>query len=192
MEMMILLVLVLLTGLALAFVYYRHRPFGRRRRSRIVMIALRSALFLSLVIALLEPVLKFERLEQRKNVIPVLVDASGSMGLFRPDSSILPFLRSLRAAGKNDPAGGIKFVFYCFGDSLRPCVSLDSMHFSDRQSLLPGSIPDKQARLSPLCVIVSDGHFSNASLPRGLFQDMTCLYLPLPPASPRRKQARSS
>ncbi len=183
METTIFYTLLLFSSFALACLYYLRNVTSRK--SRISLIALRAALFISLIIALTGPVLKFERFFQRKNVIPVFIDASESMRLFNPDSSVLPFLRSLKALEKDNSSSGIKVAFYCFGDSLRPCASLEEIRFSDKQSLLPGSFPEKQARLSPLCLIVSDGHFSNASLPKGLFRDMTCLYCALPPASPR-------
>jgi hypothetical protein len=183
METTIFYALLLFSSFALVCLYYLRNVTSRK--SRIFLITLRAVLFVSLIIALTGPVLKFERFFQRKNVIPVFIDASESMRLFNPDSSVLPFLRSLKAMEKDNSSSGIKVAFYCFGDSLRPCASLEEIRFSDKQSLLPGSFPEKQARLTPLCLIVSDGHFSNASLPKGLFRDMSCLYCALPPASPR-------
>ena len=185
METLFFLALFLAIGSALAGIYYLRQPMATAQ-DRVVLVALRIALFLSLIVALLEPSLKFERLAARRNVVPVLVDASKSMRLFHPDSTVLPFLRSLKALEKENSATGVTFSLYCFGDSLRPCTTVDSIRFSDRQSVLPSSVPENQDRLSPICVIVSDAHFSNASLPKGLFQDMTCLYYSLGPASPRQ------
>jgi hypothetical protein len=175
------ILLLFAAGLALAGVYYFH---SATPRSRALLIGIRVVLMAAFVCALIEPVMKFERLARRQNIIPVLVDASASMRLFHPDTSVLPFLRSLSAATKDNAGAQIKVVPYCFGDSLRRCGQADSVRFSDRQSFVPVSFQEKSAVPSPVCVIISDGNFSNASLPKELFQDRTCLYYTLPPVSP--------
>jgi len=168
-------------GCGLAVIYYFKKT---DRRVRMMLAGIRVGLFLSLLCALIEPMLRLERLAEPQRVLPVLIDASASMRLFHPDSSVLPFIRSLSRVTKDNSGAPVTVELYCFGDSLRKCGRPDSIHFSDRQSFLPATLGEKQGRSWPACLIVSDGNFSNASLPRGIFQEKTCLYASLPPASP--------
>jgi hypothetical protein len=177
-----LLIILLAAGSALACVYYFPRT---SRAGRWILTGLRIGIFLALAVALVEPVFTVQRFAARQNVIPVLIDVSESMRLFRPDSSVVPFLRSLNALQKDNSQKDLRFTLLCFGDSLRPCASAESLRFSDKQSILPSSFTEKQALLAPLCLIISDGHFSNTSLPRGPYQEKTCLYYTLGPVSPR-------
>jgi hypothetical protein len=182
MGIILCILLLFAAGFVLASVYYFHRT---TTKARLFLVGIRSVLIAALVCALIEPVLKFERLSRTERIIPVLLDVSASMRLFHPDSTVMPFLRSLAAVTKDNAGAEVKIVPYCFGDSLRRCGPIDAVRFSDRQSILPVSFQEKSALLSPLFLIITDGNFSNASMPRELFQDRTCLYCELPPVSPQ-------
>jgi hypothetical protein len=180
---MVITVLLLLfaAGFTLAAAFYLRR---RKTVPAAFFIWLRIALVTALLCAFFEPVLKFERLATKHTAIPVLVDASMSMRLFNPDSSVLPFLRRLDSLKKVSP-GNLGFKFYFFGDSVREFSPMNAADFSDLHSFLPSAIREKTIRDAQLVLIVSDGNLSNLSAPKGILQDKSCYYLKLPSVSPR-------
>jgi hypothetical protein len=174
------LLLLLAAGFALAAAFYLRR---RKAVPAGFFIWLRIALVTALLCAFFEPVLKFERLETKHATIPVLVDASMSMRLFNPDSSVVPFLARLDSLKKASP-NHLVFKFYFFGDSVREFSPAQAGGFSDLHSFLPSAIREKAIRDAQLVLIVSDGNLSNLSAPKGILQEKSCYYLKLPPASP--------
>jgi hypothetical protein len=168
-------------GAVLAAFFYVRR---RGRLPALLFLAVRALMITALLLAFFEPVITFEQLETKRKTVPVLVDASMSMQLFRPDVAVLPFLRSLDSLGRAGN-GGPRFQFYCFGDSLRVCRNPGEIRFSDLQSSLPDSTNDPALRDAPFILIVSDGNLSNVSLPQGGLRDKSCRYLELPAVAPR-------
>jgi hypothetical protein len=161
--------------------------FYVRRRGKVpaaFFLVIRGLILVALLLAFFEPIVTFEQLATKQRTVPVLVDASMSMRLFRPDSVILPFLGSLDSLGRAHPDGP-KFKFYCFGDSLRDCPEGRSIRFSDLQSFFPASEDAPLIRDAPFVLIVSDGNLSNVSHLQGGLQDKSCYYLELPAVAPR-------
>jgi hypothetical protein len=180
MVMTVLLVTLLAAGSIAAAAYYFLR---KNRLPAAFFISLRALLLLSLLCALFEPRFGLETLETKQPIVPVLVDASMSMRLFKPDSSVKPFLRCLDSL-KGSPAEPIRFAYYWFGDSVREMPASPAPVFSDLQSILPGSFREKTIRDAPFIVLVSDGNLSNTSPSKGILRAKTCYYLKLPPVSP--------
>jgi hypothetical protein len=178
---MTVLLLLFAAGFAFAAAFYLRR---RNALPAAFFIGVRIALVAALLCAFFEPVLKFERLETKRNVIPVLVDASMSMRLFNPDSSVLRFLSGLDSL-KKAPAGPLVFNYFFFGDSLRELAAATAPAFSDLHSFLPAAIREKTFRDAQFVLIVSDGNLSNLAAPKGLLQEKSCYYLKLPSVSPR-------
>ncbi|HUI91002.1 MAG TPA: hypothetical protein VLX68_02035 [Chitinivibrionales bacterium] len=174
------LILLMTAGFALAAAFY----LGRRKAvPAAFFICVRFLLAAALLCAFFEPVLKFERLDTKRPAVPVLVDASMSMRLFDPRSSVLPFLRMLDSLQQASPAS-LAFKFYFFGDSLRGSSLSRIPGFSDLHSFLPAAITEKAIHDAQVVLIVSDGNLSNLSSPKGILQEKSCYYLKLPPASP--------
>jgi hypothetical protein len=174
------LVLLFAAGFALVAAFYLRR---RTSVPAAFFIGLRIALVTAFLCAFFEPVLKFERLANKNSDIPVLVDASMSMRLFNPDSSVLPFLRRLDSLKKTLP-GHPGFKFYFFGDSMREFSPVQAADFPDLHSFLPSAIREKAIRDAQFVLIISDGNLSNFSAPKGILQEKPCYYLKLPPALP--------
>ena len=176
----ILFFCLLAAGFGFAAVFYVRR---RANRTAVIFLTLRVLLVLMLLLAFFEPVITFDRLGTGPRPIPVLIDASMSMRLFYPESTVLPFVRSLDSlenAGPSNP----HFRFYRFGDSLRTCPARHITSFADLQSFLPGTDADPVIRDAPFVLVVSDGNFSNTSLSHEARQDKACYYLELPRVSP--------
>ncbi len=181
MAITICLLLLFAGGFSLAARFYLTR---RKSVPAIPILGLRAALLAALLLAFFEPMLSFERLQTKPGIVPVLIDASMSMRLFDPDSSVLPFLACLDSLAHASPSP-LRFRYYCFGDSFRECPPKAALTFSDLKSLLPASFKDRVVREAPFVLIVSDGNFSNPSFSRGMLQEKACYYLALPHVSPR-------
>ncbi len=150
---------------------------------RIFLGILRIVLTAALAAAFFEPILTFDRIPPRQ-AVPVIVDISQSMRLFSPGETVVPVLRRLEAwnAAHADP--GHRFAFYRFGDSLRPLSRGDAFDFSDRRSFLPGASDDAALKRAAAIFIISDGNWSNATMPLAGYSDKTAWYLPLPKVNP--------
>ncbi len=150
---------------------------------RLFLGTLRMALAAAVAAAFFEPVLTFDRIPPRQPV-PVIVDVSQSMRLFSPGETIIPVLKRLQAwnAAHADP--GHRFAFYRFGDSLRPLPSEAAFDFSDRRSFLPAASNDAALKRAVAIFIISDGNWSNATMPLAGYADKTAWYLPLPGVNP--------
>jgi hypothetical protein len=176
------IVLVLFSvGFACAGIYYAR---SRGKSSKPFFILVRICLLCALLLAFFEPMITFERLQTKAGVIPVLIDASASMQLFTPRRTVYPFLRTLDSLGRNRTLGR-DFRFYTFGDSLRRCSNIAAVQFSDLQSLFPTGTNDDVLRDAPMVIIVSDGNFSNASVPRDALGNKPCYYVRLSEFTPR-------
>ena len=151
-----------------------------RLRGRLFFLGLRCILLAILAAAFSEPAFVFERLSPPVRPVPVLIDVSKSMRLFSPDSAILPFLARLEQWNVTHAASGRTFALYCFGDSLRPLVRNGKPAWSDRQSFLPATMKDRTLRQANAMIVISDGNWSNATLPTENFSDKSVWYLPLP------------
>ena len=164
-----------------ALYYFR---IGFKKRAFLYLWAIRSLIVAALVLAFFQPAFKIRTIAQKDRGAVVLLDVSKSMRLFNADSSVSGFLASLSliSSGKAFGPGMVQTV--CFGDST--CVLPRGMHasFSDEHSYFPERLGQDLFSRSRSLIIISDGNWSNPSLPRGLLEDNTCYYVKLPSFSP--------
>ncbi|KMQ52880.1 hypothetical protein CHISP_0101 [Chitinispirillum alkaliphilum] len=132
-------------------------------------------------VAVMEPAFVFERFQLTDNEIPVLIDVSKSMGLFSPDSAVIPLLKQLN---KPDEQSDVSFSFYSFGDSLRNVSDIEELEFSDSRSDFPLSFRRKNRNAEKL-ILITDGHWTNPRLPPDALSFSSVHYLRLPEARPR-------
>ena len=149
-------------------------------KPKMLLLILRFFLLALVAISFIEPVLVFEQLPARRGSVPVLIDASKSMRMFLGDSIVTRSLAQLEAWNAANAGKKQKFVFYAFGDSLIPLKnSPRTLRWSHKHSFLPESIKDHIVRRSNAMLLISDGNWSNASLPLANFSDKNVFYLPL-------------
>jgi hypothetical protein len=153
--------------------------------ARWLLAGFRLVLLCLLALAFLEPTVVFTRLPATDPTVSVLVDASASMRLFTPDSSIVPLLTKLRSWNSSSINGRNRFVISAFGDSLRPLPEGASLSLCDHRSFLPSLTSNKSRRGAPAVLLISDGNWSNASLPLDDYADKTVYYIAPSPFSPK-------
>jgi hypothetical protein len=139
---------------------------------------LRIILVTVLLLSFYEPVFKFQRLPSKNRQIPVLIDGSLSMSLFRPESSVVPFVNELLPFRKKDKKSP-GFSFYLFGDTLKKISGSNELHFKDSKSQLP-PITSEVFRSSDHILILSDANWSNSNLPLNQMTEKTIFYHILP------------
>jgi hypothetical protein len=149
------------------------------RSARGVLLGFRFCLLVLIAIALIEPALVFEQLSAPLRPVPVLVDVSKSMQLFAHDTAVKTVLSALEKWNGDHAEKKRNFTFYCFGDSLRPGFKQAMCSFPDRRSFLPESFKDKALRRANAMLLISDGNWTNTSLPADNYLDKSVLYLPL-------------
>jgi hypothetical protein len=174
---MILLVAAL--GALYCFSLFRIARLLLPLRTRVLLFGLRTALITLLAVAFLEPVFVVERIIAPGQPVPVLIDASKSMRLFAPDGAVARARSSLAQWNAGHADKRQKFVFYCFGDSLRPLNETVPLSWSDRRSFFPVPATERALRQASSVVLISDGNWSNAALPLDYFSDKNTFYLPL-------------
>jgi hypothetical protein len=162
--------------------YFR---MGLKKRALLFLWAVRSLIVAALLCAFFQPVFKIPTVAPDDRGAVVLLDVSKSMRLFNADSSVSRFLSSLShfSPGRTPGPGVVQTV--CFGDSTRPLPRGTRASFSDEHSYFPNQLGRDMLSRNRSLIIVSDGNFSNPSLPRGLLEDKTCYYVTLPSFSPR-------
>ena len=173
----LLFVVLSVTVLFFSILRYLNAPLSKLKRG--IFISLRVLLVTLIFIAFLEPVFEFERLTSSSTTIPVLIDASLSMSLFQPESSIVPFLHIL-SSGENSKETRREFAYFLFGDSLRKWNAHDPLNFSDKQSFFPFQMKHPLLRQSQEIIIISDANWSNPVLSTDLLSEKTVYYLKLP------------
>src|SRR5438132_6322699 len=155
--------LLLLVGLGVAL---RGLRTSAPRRDRLVLGALRAAVFLLLAGCLLRPVLLLSSALPQRNVIGVLLDDSRSMRLADlPGGSRLDLVRHAFAdsAGSITRRLGDRFVlrFYRFAADASPIAGAERLRGSGTRTDLAGALDAARAELAgvPLAglILVSDG-----------------------------------
>jgi hypothetical protein len=149
------------------------------RTARGVLLGFRFFLLALIAIALIEPALVFEQLPAPLRPVPILVDVSKSMQLFAHDPAMNKVMSALDKWNSDHAEKKRKFTFYCFGDSLRPVSRPATCFFSDRRSFLPEFFKNKALRRADAILLISDGNWTNTSLPAENYLDKNVLYLPL-------------
>ena len=169
--------------LVFAGVYYFHS--GLKIRTFIFLWAVRALIIAALLCAFFQPVFKIPTIAPKDRGTVVLLDVSKSMRLFNADSSISRFLATLPNFPTDGARGPAVVRTVCFGDSTRALPRATYPSFSDEHSYFPDRLgPDLPSRTRAV-LIVSDGNWSNPSLPRDLLEDKTYYYVKLPSFSPR-------
>jgi hypothetical protein len=167
----------LLTGLALL----RLGPQAVHSNRYRILLALRLGMLSLLALLFLQPSFNLTTMHSSPPKIVVLLDNSQSMQLFNAESLYTVLHQSLARLGS-----AAEVPVLLFGDSLRSTKRSDAPRFSDITSLLPAN-----AHVSPhlgeaeRILLISDGNWSNALLPRQLFAQRECFYLTPPPFTPR-------
>lgn len=165
-----------------AALYYSRA--GLKKGIFLFLWVLRALIVLAFLCAFFQPVCTIPTIAPKDRGALVLLDVSKSMRLFNADSSIFRFMAALTNYSSGKPRGPVPVRMVCFGDSTRACDRGSPVSFSDEHSYFPNHLeqdPQSHSRV----LIISDGNWSNPSLPRGLFEDKTCYYVKLPAFSPR-------
>jgi hypothetical protein len=178
MTLFTIILLLLLCAVAAASAY-RIVRLHLSARVRALFLLLRLAMLAAIAVAFIEPAIVLERLPRPQRDIPVLIDGSKSMRLFSPDSSVLP-LQSALARWNDAPGSGKRsFHFFLFGDSLRKAAPRSTFSWSDRRSFFPETWDAPAIRDAGSMILITDGNWSNASMPKAAFSEKNVWYLPL-------------
>ncbi|HAJ79073.1 MAG TPA: hypothetical protein DCO75_04815 [Fibrobacteres bacterium] len=159
--------------------------FSTHKHTAIFLFIIRSAAVLLLVSVFFEPVIKLYTLEHDRGKITIMLDVSKSMGLFRPDSLVKKMLAALSSPSNGASRKIPKVRVLCFGDSLRMAHEFSHFAFSDCQSYFPSSASKELPGSDNSIIIISDGNWSNPTLPDAFIQGNYCFYLPLDNFSPK-------
>jgi hypothetical protein len=177
------IVILLAVGLLLSTVryYYRHL----KPSTKIILILLRAGWIAGIILAFIEPVIRFDRFESSRMKIPVLIDHSASMQNFSPSVSVAPFLNTLESLqSKTD--GRVSFEYFLFGDStrLRQSNRPEPLPFNDTKSFFPSALDGGDGRLSNDMILITDGHWTRPRRSGEVFPRNSIRYLTLPEAKP--------
>lgn len=168
--------IIILCFLSAGLTIYRYSRFSLTNWQKFSLVSLRILLIISVLLSFLEPVLRFERLFSPDSTISVLVDASQSMNLFSPDTNVTPLLESLNSSDSSFPKQKNRFKFYLFGDSLREISNPSDISFSDKKSFFPFSLNNPEIKTSSEILLITDGNWSNNSIPHDALSDKNVYY----------------
>jgi hypothetical protein len=174
---LVLSIFIVAALLVAATAYYR--PFSPAYRRLRPLWALRAAMALLVLCAFFEPVLNLRLLRQDGETITVLLDASRSMRLFKNDSLVTRLIETIRQSLPGFSKKTPSLQVLCFGDSLRACAEPVRCSYGDGQSFFPIVAISETLDQSRLILIVSDGNWSNPSLPRAVMENKNRYYLRL-------------
>lgn len=172
-----LLIVLFVTLVLLALTGLHYVRTQLTRRAQIVLGAIRVLIVATICLAFLQPTVRFRRLIQGTAPLAVLVDQSKSMQLFPSDSISAMLHDAIRA---HELPGREQSSWFCFGDTLRPCRSPRDMVFDDDRSYFPRFFDRSRLSETQRIVVVSDGNWSNATVPQSLLEARECYYLELP------------
>jgi hypothetical protein len=179
----IITVVLLSIGLLLSTARYTRSRL--KLSAKILLILLRAGWIIGIALALIEPVIHFERFESSRMKIPVLVDVSASMQNFSPEASVVPFLDTLSSL-QSKTGGCVSFEYFLFGDSARIRKSNQSapMLFNDTKSFFPSVLDETGGKLSNDMILITDGHWTRPRRSGEVFPRSSIRYLTLPEAKP--------
>ncbi len=160
----------------LCIIRYATGPLAFRKK--LTLISLRIIQALLIIIAFIEPVFHFQRFFSDTSNIPVFIDASQSMSLFDPDSTVIPFLNKLQQINDLSNSKTKKYQFILFGDSVRNVTDFKKIKFTDKRSEFPSAY-DKLLKNSNVFFIISDANWSN-TVKLDFFSNKNIHYLQLP------------
>jgi len=179
------IITVVLLSIGLLLSTARYARCRLKLSAKILLILLRAGWIIGIALALIEPVIHFERFESSRMKIPVLVDVSASMQNFSPKASVVPFLDTL-AALQSKTGGRVSFEYFLFGDStrVRQPNSSAPISFNDTKSFFPSVLDETGGRLSGDMILVTDGHWTRPRRSGEVFPRSSIRYLTLPEAKP--------
>jgi len=179
----IAIIILLAIGLLLSTVRYSRSNL--KLSTKILLILLRAGWIISITLAFIEPVIRFERFESSRMKIPVLVDVSASMQNFSPEASVVPFLDTLSSL-QSKTNGRVSFEYFLFGDSTRIRQSNSSVPilFNDTKSFFPSVLDETGGKLSGDMILITDGHWTRPRRSNEVFPRSSIRYLTLPEAKP--------
>jgi hypothetical protein len=148
---------------------FRQRISARRKWT---VCLLRLSVLALVALAFFQPTLRLTRLKSTDSSPIVLIDLSRSMRQYDADSLIADLARAFDATESRMPVFG-------FGDSLRALDGLRGIRFDDQRSDFPRTIEFGGPGGHREAVLVSDGNWTNASLPRPGSREIMLHYLPL-------------
>jgi hypothetical protein len=162
--------------------YYSHRSIPKR--TVLILLVVRAAALIALLLAFFQPSISLKTLLSGQKDLAILVDGSQSMQLCNSDSSLsrsVDICRNFVVAGNNSKTCDM----FVFGDSLRMQKNHAPYDFSDTRSFFPSA--QNRALLSRYrtILILSDGNWSNPSLPYSLSETANPCFVVLPSFSPR-------
>jgi hypothetical protein len=176
-----LLSLIIITSLIASIL--RILRFHGTKTRQTVLITLRSLFSVVLIVAFFEPSIQFERIPRISKTIPVLIDNSASMGLFSPESSIIPCINTISSVNAALSKGDQRFEFYSFGDTLKKS-SPDYYSFTDSSSAFPAINSDNTLKKAHSLIIISDANWTNSVSLTSIAENKSIYYLRLPKPHP--------
>ena len=178
----IVLCLILLSMLGYVSWYYSR--CGTPKATLAGLWSLRAGIAAVLLCAFFQPSCNLRTIVPGGNNLTILLDVSKSMRLFNADSSVTGVWKLLRLCS-NVPSGkrAPTRIFF-FGDSARENLLSADPVFSDKHSYFPTHFGDDIDASDRSTLIISDGNWSNASLPEAMLADKSCQYVRLPSCTP--------
>ena len=165
MDLRVCAALLVLTGAAVAWYYWR-RLDGLDRRRRIALVCLRTAVIVLALFLALDPVVVAQHVKPGEQFIALLFDDSLSMRIGGQEGrSRGTRLLEAYAAAEEDFEGRLKrrhqIVRYRVGETTEPLQRLEDLNFSEGQSDLTGAIQralaDLEGTTVSAVVLFSDG-----------------------------------
>jgi hypothetical protein len=147
-----------------------------RPARKAIIISLRLCALGAILLLFFQPTLRFRQLAPLHDTTAILIDASASMRLFGTDSAMAALNRLFPdTTGKHDG----RTQFFLFGDSLRPQDRRRPVLFADSRSRFPRGLDAAGLKSARNLVVLSDGNWSNTSIPQALFADKNVRYVML-------------
>ena len=178
----IVLCVILLSALGHASWYYSR--VRTPRAALIILLSLRTGMIAVLICAFFQPSCNLHTIVTGGNNLTILLDVSKSMRLFNADSSVTGVWKLLRSYSNGPSGKRAPLRIFFFGDSARENLFSADPVFSDKHSYFPTHFGDDIDASDRSTLIISDGNWSNASLPEARLADKNCQYVRLPSCTP--------
>jgi hypothetical protein len=178
----IVLCVILLSMLGYASWYYFRCRTPKAALSLLWL--LRAGITAVLLFAFFQPSCNLRTIVPGGNNLTILLDVSKSMRLFNADFSVTGLWKLLRSCSNGPLGKRAPLRIFFFGDSAREnLLSVDPV-FSDKHSYFPTHFGDDIDASDRSTLIISDGNWSNASLPEAMLADKNCRYVRLSSCTP--------
>ena len=172
-----LFVIILVVALLLSlYILFRSKLATGRK---ILLTLNRLLIFTILLLAFFQPSFKITSITSSENIVPALIDLSSSMQLFNADSILSLLSKFYRSPSRDKKQELPEFVFFGFGDSLRPIKDLESLEFNDRNSIFPRFFNERKIKNCRKILLFSDGNWSNTVSQKNILHEKECFYISL-------------